>query len=81
MAKKRTVRAINKKKELEEKISKWQEEIKELEEKAERDLGRYIFKKWNIEDDMEKAFEVIDLLSDQANNLLKEGNKGGSEEQ
>jgi len=75
--------AIKRKNKKQEKLLELEREIKELEEKAQIELGKYLMKTWDIEDDhdSEKVFDVIDSLKEDAKSLLKdeEGDTGKSD--
>jgi len=74
--------AMDKKSKKQSQIEKLQREVKELEEKSQMELGKYIMKKWNInsEEDSEKVFSVIDSLKDQAINLLEQKDSSSSKD-
>lgn len=66
--------AMERKSKKQSQIDKLQKEIKELEEKSQMELGKYLMKEWEIEgdEDSEKVFDVIDSLKEQATNMLKQ---------
>ncbi|TCP24459.1 hypothetical protein EV207_12519 [Scopulibacillus darangshiensis] len=75
-------KAMERKAKMQERIEKMEKEMKELEVKAQQDIGAFVLKTWDIQDDSEKVFEVITSLKDQANKLLNnEGDSMGKSEQ
>lgn len=68
--------ALKRKAKMQERMEKMEQDIKELEEKAERELGKFIMKEWEVEDDYdsEMVLEVITELKDQAKELLSNNN-------
>ena len=67
-------RALERKLNMQNKIKEMEEKVKELEERAERELGKYIIKKWKVRDDVDSKiiYEIINELEDEATRLLEE---------
>lgn len=65
---------IKRKNKKQEKLIELEQEIKELEEKAQIELGKYLMKTWDIQDehDSEKVFDIIQTLKNDAKKLLNE---------
>ncbi len=66
--------ALKRKVKMQEKMKEMEDKIKELEEKAQIELGKYIIKEWDIQDDYdsEMIFDVITALKEDAKGLLQE---------
>lgn len=69
---KKAQNVLSKKVKMQERLDKLEKEIKELEEQAQIELGKYLIKEWEIKDDKdsEQVLEVIKVLKDQAKELL-----------
>ncbi|WP_432356101.1 hypothetical protein [Sporosarcina sp. A2] len=69
---KKVQRVVDRKNKMEEKILKMQEEMKELERKAYEEVGRLIFKEWEIgaDVDSEVVIDIISSLKEEAQKLL-----------
>jgi len=78
---KQAIKALDKKQKMQERIKEMEAEIKDLNDKAEQEIGKYILKKWNVGNDTGKVFEAIDALTDQANELLKDDDDMGKYEE
>lgn len=82
----KTSKALQKKKEMQEKINKMNKEIKELETKSQQEIGKFLLKEWDIQDDVdtEILFDIIRSYSDQVKARLSgnefEEEKGKLEE-
>ena len=61
-------RALEKKLKMQERIDKMEKEMKELESKAYEEVGKYLFKTWEINGEVDSTiiFEAIALLKDDA---------------
>lgn len=59
---------------LEEKIKEMREKQQQYIEKAEREIGSYLMKKWQIED-IEQAKEVIDYLEEHVEEYFNNDSK------
>lgn len=57
----KTSKALQKKKEMQEKIDKMNKEIKSLEIKSQQEIGKFILKEWEIGDDIDSEilFDII----------------------
>lgn len=64
--------ALTRKAKMQERLEKMERDIKELEEKAQIELGKFIIKEWEIKDDKdsEQVLEVIKTLKEDAKELL-----------
>lgn len=69
-------KALAKKQDMQEKIKEMEAKVKEYEEQAEKELGKYLLKQWEVRSDVDsgKVYEVIDLLKDEAKKYLTEDN-------
>lgn len=69
---KKVQNALTKKAKMQERLDKMQKDIKELEETAQIELGKYLIKEWDIKDDndSEQVLEVIKALKEDAKGLL-----------
>ena len=69
---KKVQRVVDRKNKMEEKILKMQEEMKELERQAYEEVGRLVFKEWEIgaDIDSEIVIEIITSLKEEARSLL-----------
>ena len=69
---KKVQRVVERKNKMEEKILKMQEEMKELERKAFEEVGRLVFKEWEIGPDVDSeiVIQIISELKDEAQSLL-----------
>lgn len=72
-------KTIQKKQKMQERIEKMEEEVKELERKASEEIGKHVLKTWNVQDDSDKVFDVIESLKKDADNLLEQDDLGKSE--
>lgn len=73
---KKVQRVVDRKNKMEEKILKMQEEMKELERQAYEEVGRLVFKEWEIgaDVDSEVVIDIISSLKEEARNLLMSEN-------
>ncbi|WP_186673504.1 hypothetical protein [Sporosarcina sp. BP05] len=69
-------RIVDRKNKMEEKILKMQEEMKELERQAYEEVGRLVFKEWEIgaDVDSEIVIDIISSLKEEAQKLLMNDN-------
>lgn len=72
-------KTMQKKQKMQERIEKMEEEVKELERKASEEIGKHVLKTWNVQDDSDKVFDVIESLKKDADNLLEQDDLGKSE--
>ena len=77
----RNTKALEKTQDIEKKIQELMQQKEELLKKANEEVGAYILDKWNVNGDLEKLYEVIDKLSDEANKLMKEDSNTSSSSQ
>lgn len=65
-------RVVNRKNKMEEKIVKMQEEMKDLERQAYEEVGRLVFKEWEISADVdsELVVAIISALKEEAQEIL-----------
>lgn len=65
-------RVVDRKNKMEEKLLKMQEEMKDLERQAYEEVGRLVFKEWEIgaDVDSEIVIDIISSLKDDAQKLL-----------
>lgn len=84
----KTSKALSKKKEMQEKIDKMNKEIKELEIKSQQEVGKFLLKEWEIDDDVDSEilFDIIRSYSEDVKQRLNgseyeeaKGNYGESE--
>ncbi|MDJ0333283.1 hypothetical protein [Planococcus sp. S3-L1] len=68
----KTSKALQKKKEIQEKIEKMNKEIKSLEIKSQQEIGKFILKEWEIDDDVDSdiLFEIIRSYSEDVKRRL-----------
>lgn len=82
----KTSKALQKKKEMQEKIDKMNKEIRELEIQSQQEIGKFLLKEWGIDDDVDSEilFDIIRGYSEDVKNRLKgneyEEAKGNLEE-
>lgn len=74
----RNTKALEKTQDIEKKIQELMQQKEELLKKANEEVGAYILDKWNVDGDLERLYEVIDKLSDEANKLMKEDTSASS---
>lgn len=56
--------------EIDEQIEKLKRKKQEMVERAKLNLGEYLFQKWEIGEELDKAYDAIDQLTPQANELI-----------
>lgn len=82
----KTSKALQKKKEMQEKIDKMNKEIKSLEIKSQQEIGKFILKEWEIDDNVDShiLFKIIRSYSEDVKRRLSgnefEEEKGKQEE-
>ncbi|RBW68233.1 hypothetical protein [Bacillus taeanensis] len=67
----RNTKALEKASEIDKKIQEYMKQKEELLQKAQAEIGSYILEKWNVEGDLEKVYEAIDLLTKDALKIIE----------
>ncbi|WP_332633101.1 hypothetical protein [Halalkalibacter flavus] len=71
----RNTKALEKASDIDKKIQEYMKQKEELLKKAQAEIGAYILEKWDVDGNLEKVYETIDLLTDDALKIIKEDSK------
>ena len=69
---KKVSKVLDKKNKMQEKILQLEREMKELEQKAFEEVGRFVFKEWEIDNEVDSKtiYKLITHLKDQAQEFM-----------